>query len=148
MSVHVYNNTITKSAGLHKGAVWPALELFVKVAVLTGLSLVTLTAPVNGAPEFAPEAMSSLSPAALTEQFDAELGQFDESASANPGGAIYSPFSTIFDASTAQRSETYAQAIHARHGEIEEAPVLSATTLVACIAAGLLVYLFRVLLTN
>lgn len=148
MSVHVYNNTITKSAGLHKGAVWPALELFVKVAVLAGLSLVTLTAPVNGAPGFAPEAMSSLSPAALTEQFDAELGQFDESASVNPGGAIYSPFTTISDASTATRRDASANAVQGRQGGMPEEPDLMATTLVAGIAAGLLVYLFRMLLTN
>jgi hypothetical protein len=117
----------------------------VKGAVLAGLSLVTLTSQLNAAPGFAPEARSSLSPAPLTEQSDAEPGQLAEFASENHGGAIYNPFSTISDESTAQPGETAAKPI--RNVGTEEAPNLMATVLAAGIAAGLLVYFVRVLIT-
>lgn len=117
----------------------------VKGAVLAGLCLVTLTSQLNAAPGFAPEVTSSFLLAPLTEQFDAEPGQFAESASESHGGAIYSPFSTISDASTAQPGETSAKPI--RNVGTEEAPDLMATMLAAGIAAGLLVYFVRVLIS-
>jgi hypothetical protein len=128
MSVHVCTTTVFS----------------VKGSVLAGLCLVSLTSPLDAAPGFAPEATSSLSPPPLAEQFDAESGQFAESANGNHGGGIYSPFSTILDASTALPRETSAKPI--RNVATEEAPDLMATMLAAGIAAGLLVYLVRVLI--
>ncbi|MBT2323136.1 hypothetical protein J7E62_12350 [Variovorax paradoxus] len=136
---------MTKSAELQKAEVWSLPEFSVKGVVVAGICLVTLTAPVNAAPGLAPEATSSLSPAALTEQFDTAPRQFD--GSEYHGGGIYSPFSTISDAFTAQRRETSEKVVQGRHGGIEEAPDLMATMLAVGIAAGLLVYLVRVLLT-
>jgi hypothetical protein len=112
-------------------------------ALLAGLCLVTLTSQINAAPGFAPEATSSLSPAQLTEQFGAETEEFAESASENHGGGIYSPFSTISEASTAQPRETSARPIR-KVGT--ERPDMMATMLAAGIVAGLLVYLVRVLI--
>lgn len=129
--------------------VWLAQELSVKGAVLAGVCLVTLNAPANGAPGFTPDATRSLPPAALTATSDAEPGQFDESASVNPGGAIYSPFSTVSEVSAWKQRQTSAKTAQGRqHDGIEEVPDLMATTLAAGIAVGLLFYLFRTLLTN
>lgn len=137
---------VLRSVKLPNVSVWSAPVFSVKGAVLAGLCLVTPCAPVNGAHGFTSDA-THLTPPALTAKSDAEPWQFDESASVNPGGAIYNPFSTFSEVSTWQQRQTSATTAQSRHDRIEEMPDLTATTLAAVIGVGLLFYLFRALLT-
>jgi hypothetical protein len=112
---------------------------------LAGLCLVALWAPVS-APLFAAEADTPSSNQADSKQQSADaLGQSDESGLVNLGGALYSPFTTVFDGSEAKLNENSARPMRSRQGVDEGAPDLVATTIAAISAAGLFISLVRLL---
>lgn len=111
---------------------------------LAGICLAALSAHA-GASLFAADAekASSIKAALIQEPTGKDVSR-DESGSVSLGGALYSPFSTAFEA-VAQRS---ASATPTRQNVEEGMPDLVMTTVATSVAAGLLVVLVRVLIAS
>jgi len=112
---------------------------------LAGICLAALSA-LAGASLFATDAdkASSIKADLIAESTGKDVER-DESDLVSLGGALYSPFSTAFEAVAAQPS---ASATPTRQNVEEGTPDLVVTTVATSVAAGLLVVLVRVLIAS